>query len=679
MEREKGPDVQLGLIVDDPYNTNSTAPPIHVPGTLMPRDLILGTAGHIDHGKTSLVKALTGIDCDRLPEEKARGITIDIGFATLDLGDFRLGIVDVPGHERFVKNMLAGATGIDLVVLIVAADDSVMPQTREHLEILKLLGLRHGVIALTKCDLVDETTREVAELEVHELVQGSFLANAPIIRTSAHTGLGLEELKEAIHAECRKVEEQTGQQWFRMAIDRSFIVQGHGTVVTGSVTAGSVKVGDEVEWQPRGERVRVRSLQNHDRPVEEVHRGMRAAINLAGVRHEDVVRGQEVATPGYLQPARVVTVRLHCLADVKKPIKHRAPVRFHVGTSEIMGRVSLLDCDQVAPGGWALAQLFLEEPATCTWGQPFVVRGPSATSTLGGGQVLQPVARKVRRRHLDVLERIEKLWTGNPEERALTVAWFGGFTGFTLADLVRGANLAPDQASQLIENLTGEGKLVSISLGHGRQLLLHADMVKELDERLLQVLGKLHQENPLMTSHDRQKVLAQLEYIGDAALVQGAIERLIKARKIVGDARRIARADFKPKLSANLLKLRDKVVAAYREAAFQPPEPASFAPQAGGNAANLKDLFDVLCAEGQLTHISDNIYLYSDAEQEMRRRVTERLQTGPGATVAEIRDLLGTTRKYAVPLCEYLDRVGVTKREGDLRVLGAAQTATSAS
>src|SRR5207248_1065984 len=260
----------------------------------MPRDLILGTAGHIDHGKTSLVKALTGIDCDRLPEEKARGITIDIGFATLELPGYRLGIVDVPGHERFIKNMLAGATGIDLAVLVVAADDSVMPQTREHLEIVRLLGLRHGLVALTKCDLVDVTTREVVELEIRELVQGTFLENAPIVRTSAHTGEGVPELRSAIAELCRKVDasasapggeaantsaaEGSSRQWFRMAIDRSFIVQGHGTVVTGSVTAGSVRVGDELEWQPRGEKVRVRSLQNHDRPVDEVHRGQRAAI-----------------------------------------------------------------------------------------------------------------------------------------------------------------------------------------------------------------------------------------------------------------------------------------------------------------------------------------------------------------------------------------------------------------
>jgi selenocysteine-specific elongation factor len=647
----------------------------------MPRDLILGTAGHIDHGKTSLVKALTGIDTDRLPEEKARGITIDIGFATLDLGDYHLGIVDVPGHERFIKNMLAGATGVDLAVLVIAADDSVMPQTREHLEILRLLGLRHGVTALTKCDLVDETTLEVVELEIRDLVRGSFLEEAPIIRTSAQTGKGIDELKAAIveccrHAEPAGLEDSPrglGEAWFRLPIDRSFIVQGHGTVVTGSVTSGSVRVGDELEWQPRGEKVRVRSLQSHDRPVEEVHRGMRAAINLAGVKHEDVIRGQELATPGFLQPSRVVTVRLHCLADVKKPIKHRASIRFHAGTAEIMGTVSLLDCDTVQPGEWGLAQLFLEESATTTWGQPFVIRGPSATQTLGGGQVLQPVGKKVRRRHLDVLERIEKLWSGDPEQRALTVAWFGGYQGFTQADLVRGANLAPDQAAEIMQKLRDQHKLVTVTVGPNRQVVLHADIVAELDERILAELGKLHDESPLMTSHDRQKVQAQLDYIGDSALVHAEVDRLLKMKRLVGDARRIARADFKPKLSANLRKLKDKVVAAYQEAAFQPPEPASFANQAGGNAASLKDLFDVCIAEGFLVHLAGDVYLHAAIDAEMRRKVAERLSSGAGATVAEIRDLLGTTRKYAVPFCEYLDRIGVTRRDGDLRFLAATR------
>jgi selenocysteine-specific elongation factor len=635
----------------------------------MARDLILGTAGHIDHGKTSLVKALTGVDTDRLPEEKARGITIDIGFARLDLPPFRLGIVDVPGHERFVKNMLAGATGIDLALLVVAADDSVMPQTREHLEILRLLGLRHGVIALTKCDLVDATTREVVELEVRDLVQGTFLQDAPLVPTSATTGAGIEELKAAIAVASRKVEERTGKEWFRLAIDRSFVVQGHGTVVTGSVTSGSLAVDDVVEWLPRGERVRVRSLQNHDQPVPEVHRGQRAAINLAGVRHEDVVRGQELATPGYLAPSKVVTVRLHCLADARRPIKHRMPARFHAGTAEVMGTVSLLDCDAVEPGKWGLAQVFLDEPVTTAWGQPFVVRESSATQTLGGGQVLQPAARKIRRRHLEVLERVERLWTGDARQRALAVAWFGGFSGFTPADLVRGANIAPDEAEALIARLKDDGELAELAFGSARRVLLHKEMVRELEGRLLHALDRLHEQFPLMSTHDRQKVQSHLDYVGDDALVHAAVDRLIARKQLTGDLRRVGRADFKPKLSGNLRKLKDKLVAAYRDAGFQPPEPGSFANQAGGNAANLKDLFDVCVAEGHLVKVTEELYLHADAEAEMRRRVTERLAQGAALTVADIRDLLGTTRKYAVPLCEYLDRVGVTRREGDLRTL----------
>jgi selenocysteine-specific elongation factor len=643
----------------------------------MQRDLILGTAGHIDHGKTTLVKALTGVDCDRLPEEKARGITIDIGFARLELPPFRLGIVDVPGHERFVKNMLAGATGIDLAVLVVSAKESVKPQTREHLEILKLLGIRQGVIALTMCDLVDTEMRDLVAMEVRELVQGSFLAEAPIVPTAARTGMGIADLKAALQAACERLDAGGGKQWFRLPIDRAFVVQGHGTIVTGSVVSGSLTLGDEVEWLPRRERVRVRGIQSHDTAAEEAHRGQRAALNLANVRQEDICRGQELATPGYLAPSRVVTVRLHCLHDQKRPIRHRQPVRVHLGTAEVMGQVSLLDCDAIEPGKWGLAQLFVEEEIVSTWGQPFVLRESSATQTIGGGQVLQAAARKLRRRHIESLERVERLWTGDPAERILLVAWFGLFGGVHLPDLVREAGVGPDEATSLLETLKGEKKLVELAIGANRRVLMHHEMLAELENRILAALDKLHAEFPLMSTHDRQKVQSQLTYIGDDALVHATVERLLSQKRLLGDLRRIGRADFKPKLSTNLRKLKDVLIEAYRAGKFTPPDPASFVNRAGGNAAHLHDLFDVCVAEGHLARVTDDIYLHADADATMKRDVTARLREGKGLTVADIRDMLGTSRKYAVPLCEYLDRCGITRREGDLRFLAVAETQPS--
>ena len=641
----------------------------------MARDLILGTAGHIDHGKTSLVKRLTGIDTDRLPEEKARGITIDIGFANLQLGEFKLGIVDVPGHERFVKNMLAGATGIDLAILVVAADDGIMPQTREHLDILKLLGLRHGLIALTKTDLVDDITRDVVMLELQEFVAGSFLEGQPIIPTSAHTGLGFDELKQAIVVECEKIAAKSTSAWFRLPIDRSFVVQGHGTVVTGTITSGGVKVGDELEWH-RGDGshdiVRIRGLNNHGTPVNDVQRGQRGAVNLAGVPHDSVRRGQERATPGSLKPSKVLTVRILALTTTRKAIKHRLPCRLHIGTAEVMASVSILDADTVEPGAWVFAQLFLDDPVTAVWGQPFVIRDSSAERTLGGGQVLQPVGQKIRRKNIDQLEYVEQLWNDDAAARTKAVAWFAGHAGFTPESLVRDAGIAPDEVQALTAGLIADKTVVELLLPPQRKMLIHAGWLDELGERLLGVLATHHLQNPLMTNHDRQSSLSKLDYVSDEALLQAVADRLLKLKLLVGDNRRIARADFKPKLSANQRKLKDRIVEEHRKAGFQPPDPSIYINHAGGSAGALRDIFEVACAEGFLARVTEELYLHAESDQLMRTNVTEKLKTVPGLTVADIRDLLGTTRKYAVPLCEYLDRTGLTRREGDLRVLATS-------
>ena len=638
----------------------------------MSRHLILGTAGHIDHGKTSLVEALTGINCDRLPEEKQRGITIDIGFASLKLGDFQLGIVDVPGHERFIKNMLAGVTGIDLVLLVVAADDSVMPQTREHLEILSLLGLRHGVIALTKSDLVDETTRAVASLEIRELVKDTFLELTPIISVSAKTGTGIESLTAELLAVCNQIGEQIGTDSFRLAIDRSFVVQGHGTVVTGSVASGSIKIGNEVEWHKGDgstETVRVRGLNNHGQSVTEIHRGQRAAINLAGIPHESVRRGQELATQGSLKPSRIVTVRLHALPSILHPLRHRLPCRLHIGTAEVMATISLLDADRVEPGQWVFAQLFLDEPITAIWGQPFVIRDSSAEHTLGGGQILQPTANKIRRRDPESLSHLEQLRSNDPAVRAAAAVWFSGVEGIETDELCRTVGLVPHTASEIIRNLVGSKRLFETLQAGQRNRLIHFDRVTEVESQILTALGRLHNEFPLLTTHDRSKVLAQLHSMADEAFLSTTIDRMIETKKVLGDSRRIARADFKPKLSLNQRKLKDRIVAEHLSAGFAPPDAGSYAHLIAGNAKALSEIFDVAVAEGQLVKITSGIFFAAEVEAEMTLRIRTRLANDSSMTVAEIRDLLGTTRKYAVPFCEYLDRIGLTRREGDKRVL----------
>ncbi|QDU20303.1 selenocysteine-specific translation elongation factor [Urbifossiella limnaea] len=637
----------------------------------MPRHLILGTAGHIDHGKTTLVRALTGTDTDRLPEEKARGITIDIGFARLALGDLELGVVDVPGHERFVRNMLAGATGVDIALLVVAADDSVMPQTREHLDILHLLGVRAGVVAVTKADLVDDTTREVVTLEVRELLRGTGLEAAAVVPVSAHTGEGIDALRAALRAAAEAVPDGRDGA-FRLPIDRAFVVQGHGTVVTGSVLAGRVRVGDELDWHTGDgavERVRVRGLNHHGAAVPVASRGQRAAVNLAGVPHERVRRGQELAAPGAVVPSTVLTVRLRVARGSPRPLKHRLPLRVHIGTAEVMGTVSLLDSDRLDPGGTGPAQLFLDAPVTAVWGQPFVVRDSSAEHTLGGGTILHPTARKLRRRHLVALERVERLESADPSVRFVAAAWFAGSAGLDPADLPRTTGVPAADIAAVTERATGG--LVEVLLPPARRLVLAAERVAELEATVLRALGGLHAEFPLHTSHDRQKLAASLTAAAEEAVTQAVIDRLFAARQLVGDRRRVARADFKPKLSANQRKLKDRIVSAHAAAGFAPPEPREFAGQAGGQAAALTDIYDVAVAEGELVKLAADLYLHAAAAAELREKVLALLAATPGATVAAIRDALGTTRKYAVPICEYLDRIGLTRRDGDVRVLAA--------
>ena len=637
----------------------------------MTTDLILGTAGHIDHGKSSLIRALTGVDPDRLPEEKRRGITIELGFAELSVGDFRLGIVDVPGHERFVRTMLAGATGMDVALLAIAADESIKQQTREHLEILRLLDLPAGVIAMTKCDLADADWMDLVEEDIREFVRGCFLEQSEIVRTSATTGEGLDALRDALERAAEKAVSGattlTENSPFRMAIDRAFTIVGHGTVVTGSVASGQMRVGDKLVIEPGGIEVRVRQLQNHDRTVDQIHRGQRAAINLAGVHHETIDRGQELASPGHLRPSKLITVRLTLLPSAPRPLKNRARLRLHVGTAELLASVLLLDTKQIEPGGEALAQLFLSQEAVTSWNQPLVLRSESPVTTIGGGRVLDPDAIKLRRPTKRQLERLADLASDDATIRAAAALYFIGLRPWDIGDLTRRAG-AFDPSGEC-EKMKGEGVLREIPVSPTRTLRLHVDILEELSEHMVSVLGQLHDENALRSSIDYQQLASRIRYVDDVVLT-AAMDLLLKAGRVRKTPRGVALVGRGPKLSNNERKLLARLIEAHRESSFEPPSAKQCLQMAGPTKADaVPQLLALAAADGDLVEVSAEYFLHTEAEQRLKTLLAERLADSEGLTMSEIRELLGTSRKYAVPLCEYLDRIQFTRRNGDLRVL----------
>ena len=652
------------------------------------RNLVLGTAGHIDHGKTALVRALTGVDTDRLPAEKERGITIDIGFASLDLDGLHLALVDVPGHERFIRNMLAGASGLDIAMLVVAADDSVMPQTREHLEILQLLGLAGGVIVLTKCDLAEPSWLDLVEDEVRSLVGGTILETAAIVRTSVVKDQGIAELKEALRALCSHVTVRQDQGMFRMAIDRSFTVPGHGTVVTGTVASGSVTVGDELEWQPAGRPVRVRGLHRHDRPVERIGRGSRAAINLAGIHHAEVRRGQELAAPGYLVATQILSVEI-VETGARSPGHNdesagpAPPCAIAGATSSTWGRPRYLRfCrfwkpKMTAPGKPRLAQLFVAEPVVAVYGQPFVVRAESPPATLGGGRVIQPVANRLRRRDGAAIVRLGRLRSADPLERLRTSLAFLGLSPWTERRLVALTGLATGEVEAGLASLASSGALDELAVGPKRTVRLPVELIAGLEERALTALGRLHAARPRHSTIPRAQLAAAFPDLPSEGLVSGLIDRLAAARKVVADSRTVALQGFQPKLSQGERKLKDELADAIRSGGMSPPDTAELAATAGARAGAVPDLLCLLRDEERLVEINGQIFLDAEVARDLHRRVSERLAGGSAITMSELRDLLGTSRKFAVPIGEYLDRIGLTKREGDVRRLGPAQAATA--
>ena len=636
----------------------------------MTTDLILGTAGHIDHGKTSLIRALTGVDTDRLPEEKKRGITIDLGFAELEIGDFRFGIVDVPGHERFVRNMLAGATGMDVAMLVVAADDSIKPQTREHLDILRLLDLRSGVIAITKCDLSEADWIDLVEDEIRELVAGTFLEQAPIVRTSATTGLGLDEVRQQLAVAASQSLETRPRAAedapFRMAIDRTFTIAGHGTVVTGSVSSGHCQVGDDLIIEPGAVKVRVRGLQNHDRSVDSLHRGQRAAINLAGIHHEQIGRGQELATPGHLKPSRLLTVRIQMVAGASRPLKNRSRIRLHVGTADLAATVVLLDKDALRAGEVGLAQLFLAQPTVTTWNQPFVLRSPSPVVTIGGGQVLVPDAEKIRKPDATLLQWIRQLRSSDPVQRASAANYFAGLREWHPRDLARTAGI--DSTEAVYESLREQGLVAELPISPTRTLLVHPVVLEELCTRIEAVLATLHQNHPLRTAIEDSQIKKAFSYL-DEIVLREALKRMRQEGRIAFSPQGVTLEGHGPRLTQNERKLLSQLIEQYRDAGLQTPTVKQAQQSAAKNQSSVPHLIELAVASGELVQVAPDFYLHEEVDRELRNKLVGQMSQGKGLTLSEIREILNTTRKYAVPYCEYLDRIGFTRREDDLRVL----------
>jgi selenocysteine-specific elongation factor len=629
------------------------------------KHLVAGTAGHIDHGKTVLIEALTGIDTDRLPEEKRRGISIELGFAWLDLPDgTRVGFVDAPGHERFVRTMVAGAAGIDFALLVVAADDSVMPQTREHLAVLRLLGLQHGLVAVTKCDLVDEELAEVVVEEVRQAVAGTFLADAPIVPCSGRTGAGLEELRNAIARVADKVPERAAGALARVPIDRSFAIAGAGTVVTGTVFQGILREGEEVDILPRGDTARLRGLQSHGQPVDQVRAGQRAALNLAGVKHDELQRGDVVCTRGAFLPTMMVDGQVELDPSVPRSLEHGASVTFHLGTAEVPGRLALLDRDELKPGERAWAQLRLVEAVAARRGDRFILRTAGGDATLGGGQVLDAHPVKHRRHRAEAAAALERLADGGLPE-AISQALHNADAPLPLSELAQ--RLGEERAA--IEDALGQ-RIRRIESGQ-TIWVYDQPLLERVREYVLPALRRQHRAKPLLaTGLTTAELTAKIGL--SRPLPDDVVSAMLEELAGTGEVRQVEGTwtlpDHRVELGDHQQTIRDAVLEACRQNLFDPPTVAKLAEQLPHAEDEIAAVHESLVASGELIR-GDGFGFHPDAIEQAWERCERYLQEHGQVTVSEFRDLLGTSRRYALPLLQRFDADGRLVREGDYRRL----------
>ncbi len=633
------------------------------------REVVLGTAGHVDHGKTSLVRALTGINTDRLREEQERGITIELGFAHLDLPcGHRLGIVDVPGHEKFVRNMVAGAAGIDLVAMVIAADEGIMPQTREHLDICRLLGVRKGCVIITKTDLVDEEWLELVIDETREYLAGTFLDGAPLITVSTVTGQGLDRVVAVLDELVKGCSFADATGPFRLPVDRVFTMKGFGVVVTGTAISGAIRVGDPLVVYPAGHATRVRTVQVHGESREVGEAGHRTALSLQGLEKEEVRRGDVVATPGCLLPSYVIDADFTYLASNARPLKNRSRVRVHLGTAEIIGRILLLEQEEIRPGETAIVQLLLEEPAGIWPGDRYVVRGYSPVFTIGGGVVHANAGRKKPRLKGKNPPLFNIYRTGEPADRAVALLEEAGTAGMTRKELAVRLGIFGKKLDKLVDPLLSARRVMQIEADSRR--MIAATVHGRLRRHLLTVLADYHRQYPLKPGIGQEEVGDRLGHGVDARLLHYLLRDLARAGDIVVEQGLVRLPDHQVRFADADRKVREKMEARFRSAALKPPRKNELLAELADFPADLvTDMLGVLEREGVIVRVGEDLYFDATHLADLRSDLTRYLRDHGEIDAQGFKKLTGATRKFSIPLLEYFDREKLTLRVGDKRVL----------
>lgn len=634
------------------------------------KNVIIGTAGHIDHGKTTLIKALTGRDTDRLKEEKERGISINLGFTYFDLpSGKRAGIIDVPGHERFIKNMLAGISGIDVVLLVIAADEGVMPQTREHLNILKLLQVKKGIIALTKTDMVDKEWLDMITEQVEQEIEDTFLDHAPIIPVSSVTGMGLKELIEAIDKLTETVEDRDTVSNFRLPIDRVFTVAGFGTVVTGTLISGSIKEGDKVEIYPAKLESRIRSIQVHEKGVNEAHAGQRVAVNIAGIKVDEISRGDVVAKADTMEPTMMVDARLEMLEDATMTVDNRDRLRLYHGTAEVMCRVVLLDREELKPGESTFVQLRLEEEIVCQKGDRFVIRFYSPMLTIAGGTILDPNPPKRKRFKEDVIEELSIKEKGDPEDIVEQYLLQNSEKFLEKKQIIKQlGNMDIESFDNIIDSLKNKGLIEEFKLSE-EFYIAHKKFLNVVGEELNKILTQFHTKNPLKSGMSKEEIKSRL-FEGVKPKISDAIFNFYeKEGYIKVESQFLSKMDFKVAFTEVQSKIRDMLLSKLGSNKYNPPKLIDILNEVKYDKNQVQMVYNALIDMGYLIRLEEDITFVQEAYNEAISLVKDYISKNGNIQLGQFRDLLGTSRKYAMALLDNFDQMKITKRVEDKRIL----------